>query len=161
MFHHMVDIPLFLATNHFLSYQLCPPSVKEWQKKLDVATPCNALPAFPWLEGFIPTIINPAKNYATTPVLLAVMVTQLLDNTIPDNPTPPGGPALLQSSRAPLHLFHVHGSPSQAESPSSQIPAPGKHLTTHPHSWDSPSWLPPQHSNYIFLLYTTFEWHTG
>jgi len=58
------NLPPFLPTDSFLSYRLCPPSVKEWLQKLDIHVLADALPAFPWLNDFIPLVIDPADNYS-------------------------------------------------------------------------------------------------
>jgi len=50
--------------DHFLSYCLCQPSVKDWLKKLDIYILVDALPTFPWLNNFVPLVVDPAKDYS-------------------------------------------------------------------------------------------------
>jgi len=57
-------LPPFLLLDQFLSYRLCPPSIKDWLKKLEITPLADTLPSFPWLDNFSPLIIDPEKVYS-------------------------------------------------------------------------------------------------
>jgi len=56
-----MSYPSFSCWDHFLSYCLCPPSIKDWSKSQTLA---KALLSFPWLDDFATIVIDLAKDYA-------------------------------------------------------------------------------------------------
>jgi len=58
---HTYELPQFFMLDHFLSYCLCPPSIKDWSKSQTLA---KALLSFPWLDDFATIVIDLAKDYS-------------------------------------------------------------------------------------------------
>jgi len=83
-----ITIPHFLSTDQFLSYRLCPPSVKDWLKKLEYPILAELLPSFPWLHMLAPLTIDPTKDYAQV-ALDTVSVDPPLEHLAPDSAAPP------------------------------------------------------------------------
>jgi len=77
----------FPISDHFLGYNLCPPSVKDWRTRMDFTSLFTAIPTFPWLTEFISLPINPTQDYGST--TLAQAATDLSGPSLVAGSSPP------------------------------------------------------------------------
>ncbi len=57
------DLPAFADTDHFLGYVLCPPSVRDWHRRLELPLFTTAMPPFPELGRFSILPIDTSSDY--------------------------------------------------------------------------------------------------
>jgi len=126
-------IPVFLPTNQFLSYRLCPPMVQTWHKNLELGPLITTLPNFPWFSLYEPVPIDPAKEYADVALPQASAPPHATTGTN-ITPTLTGlntNPAA-QGTATTSHLtaaFQFFGSLSKEGTPSSKIQTPSPFQT--------------------------------
>jgi len=58
------DLPAFADADHFLGYILCPPSVQDWHRRLELPVFTTAMPPFPELRKYSVLPINLSSNYS-------------------------------------------------------------------------------------------------
>ncbi len=121
-------IPVFLPTDQFLSYRLCPPMVQTWHKNLELGPLITALPNFPWFLLYEPVPINPAKEYADVALPSASAPPRAATGTtITPTSTGLNDPPAAQGAATTNHLpavFPFFGSPSEDGTPSSKLHTP-------------------------------------
>jgi len=64
------NLPAFPDSDHYLSYVLCPPSVHDWHRRLELPVFTTAMPSFPALHQYTVFPINQSCNYSSVTLSL-------------------------------------------------------------------------------------------
>ncbi len=134
--------PSFPKTDQFLGYTLCPPSTKEWTKKLDLGPLIMVSQRSPWVWHFQPVIVDPSRDY--TSVALTKMDSQQSGTSQPGAVSMPEGtlvtPGTQNNTAARLQVaLQFFADVSQAGSPSDKVGSPVSSLQTRSANI---SWIP-------------------
>jgi len=130
---NMPGFPIFPTMDQFLGYTLCPPSIKEWTKKLDLGPLIMVSHSSPQLRHFQPIITNPSCD--CTSITLTLMGTQPSGTSYTGPTSTQEGalviPGMQNNSAARLQAtLQFYANVSQAGSPSDKVGPPASSLPT-------------------------------